>query len=91
MDEVTIGDLRDHADDVVERVLRGECLKVMRRGRPVAELRPLPRPGLEAATLLKRWRNLPAVDPDRLRRDIDVVIDHDPQGNLRNGPCRHRD
>jgi antitoxin (DNA-binding transcriptional repressor) of toxin-antitoxin stability system len=87
MDEVTIGDLRDHADDVVERVLRGECLKVMRRGRPVAELRPLPRPGLEAATLLKRWRNLPAVDPDRLRRDIDVVIDHDPQGNLRNSPC----
>jgi len=48
---------------------------VTRAGRPVAELRPLPRPGLDAATLLERWKNLPAVDPDRLRRDIDEVID----------------
>ena len=91
MNEVTIRDLRDHTGDVIERVLHGECLTVTRGGRPVAELRPLPRPGLDAATLLKRWRNLPAVDPDRLRRDIDAVIDHDPQGNLRNGPCRHLD
>jgi prevent-host-death family protein len=91
MSEVTVRDLRNHGGDVVERVLRGECLTVTRGGRPVAELRPLSRPGVEAATLLQRWRNLPTVDPDRLRRDIDAVIDHDPQGNLRNGPCRHLD
>ena len=91
MNEVTIRDLCDHTGDVIERVLHGERLTVTRGGQPVAELRPLSRPGVEAATLLQRWRNLPTVDPDRLRRDIDAVIDHDPQGNLRNGPCRHRD
>ena len=91
MNEVTIRDLRDHTGDVIERVLHGERLTVTRGGQPVAELRPLSRPGVEAATLLQRWRNLPTVDPDRLRRDIDAVIDHDPQGNLRNGPCRHLD
>lgn len=75
MNEVTVRDLRNHGGDVVERVLRGECLTVTRGGRPVAELRPLSRPGVEAATLLQRWRNLPTVDPDGLRRDIDALID----------------
>jgi prevent-host-death family protein len=91
MDEVTVEDLHNQPDDVIERVVRGQCLTVTRGGRPVAELRPMPRPGVEAAALLQRWRNLPAVDPACFRRDIDAVIDHDPQGNLRNGPCRHRD
>ena len=75
MSNVTIRDLRNHGGEVVKRVLAGECLIVTRAGRPVAELRPLPRPGLDAATLLERWKNLPAVDPNRLRRDIDDVID----------------
>ena len=75
MGDVTVRDLRNHGGDVVDRVLRGESLTVTRGGRPVAELRPLPRPGLEAAALLQRWRHLPAVDPGRLRRDIDALID----------------
>ena len=75
MSHVTVRDLRNHGGEVVKRVLAGECLTVTRAGRPVAELRPLPRPGLDAATLLERWKNLPAVDPDSFRRDIDEVID----------------
>ena len=75
MGEVTVRDLRNHGGDVVDRVLRGESLTVTRGGRPVAELRPLPRAGLDAAALLQRWRHLPAVDPDRLRRDVDALID----------------
>jgi antitoxin (DNA-binding transcriptional repressor) of toxin-antitoxin stability system len=59
----------------MDRVLAGESLTVTRAGRPVAELHPLPRPSLDAATLLQRWKNLPKVDPDELRRDIDEVID----------------
>ena len=48
---------------------------VTRSGRPVAELRPLPRPALDASTLLERWRLLPTVDPVRLRSNIDDVMD----------------
>ncbi|MGH7564573.1 MAG: type II toxin-antitoxin system Phd/YefM family antitoxin, partial [Gemmatimonadota bacterium] len=51
-------DLRNHGGRVLERVTRGETLTVTRDGRPVAELRPLPRPPLRAAALLNRWRGL---------------------------------
>ena len=44
-------------------------------GRPIAELRPLPRRALDAATLLERWRHLPSVDPKRLRADVDDVLE----------------
>lgn len=75
MSDITIRELRNHGGEVVNRVLAGERLVVTRAGRPVAELRPLPRPGVDAATLLERWKNLPAVDPDTFRRDIDELID----------------
>lgn len=75
MDEVTIRQLRNHGGDVVDRVQAGESLTVTRSGRPVAELRPLPRRPLDASTLLERWRRVPQVDPERLRADIDAVLD----------------
>jgi prevent-host-death family protein len=75
MSEVTIRDLRNHGGDVVKRVVRGESLILTRDGEPVAELRPLPRPGLSAENLLKRWRFLPEVDAVLLRRDIDKIVD----------------
>lgn len=75
MDHVTIRDLRNHGGDVIDRVLAGEHLTVTRSGRPVAELRPVPRRSPDPATLLARWRHLPHVDPDAVRRDIDAVLD----------------
>ena len=35
----------------------------------------LPKPGLDAAALLQRWRNLPRVDPETLRHDVDTYVD----------------
>lgn len=35
---VTIGELRNHGGDVVDRVATGETLTVTRSGKPVAEL-----------------------------------------------------
>jgi hypothetical protein len=32
---------------------------------------------LSAAALLERWRRLPVVEPTRLRRDVDSVIEPD--------------
>jgi prevent-host-death family protein len=77
MAAVTIRELRNHGGDVVDRVLSGERLVVTRDGRPVAELRPLQRQGLDATTLLARWRHLPPVDPDAFRADLDDAIDAD--------------
>jgi prevent-host-death family protein len=75
MEKVTIRDLRNHGGDVVERVTRGEALTVTRDGQPVAELRPIARRPLPAATLLSRWRALPYVDAGKLKADIDEALD----------------
>ena len=67
--------MRNHGGDVLERVTNGEALTVTRDGRPVAELRPLPRRPLSAGALLQRWRRLPKVGAAALRDDIDAVTD----------------
>ncbi len=75
MAEVTIRDLRNHGGEVIDRVRAGERITITRDGEPVAELRPLPRRPLDAATVIARFRGLPPVDPERLRADIDALID----------------
>ena len=75
MSEITVRELRNHGGDVLDRVARGEALTVTRDGQPIAELRPLARRPIQAAVLLKRWRQLPAVDPAKLRADLDDVLD----------------
>lgn len=68
-------DLRNHGGEILERVAGGEAMTVTRDGRPIAELRPLPRRPLQANLLLQRWRRVPTVDPMQLRADIDQVLD----------------
>jgi prevent-host-death family protein len=75
MAEVAVRDLRNHGGEILNRVAGGETLTVTRDGAPVAELRPLPRRPLQARLLLARWRALPAVDPAKLRADIDEILD----------------
>jgi prevent-host-death family protein len=75
MKTVTIRELRNRGGEVVDRVEGGERVTVTRDGRPVAELRPLRPRGVTAAMLLERWRRLPSVDADALRRDVDGVVD----------------
>ncbi|MFN8630934.1 MAG: type II toxin-antitoxin system prevent-host-death family antitoxin [Chloroflexota bacterium] len=75
MESVTIRELRNHGGEVMDRVEAGEQVTVTRDGRPVAELRPLRSRGVSSAALLERWRRIPAIDPDALRRDLDAVVD----------------
>ena len=75
MANVTIRDLRNHGGEVVDRVAAGEQLTITRAGRPVAELRPLRSSALTGAVLLERWRRLPSLDADALRRDVDASLD----------------
>jgi prevent-host-death family protein len=72
---VTVRDLRNHGGEVLARVQSGETLTVTSHGVPVAELRPIRRRYLTTAELIARKRKLPPMDADRLRADIDAVID----------------
>ena len=73
--EASIRELRNHGGRVLARVAGGERVVVTNDGEPVAELRPLPRRPLTAATLQERFRRLPRLDPVRFRTDVDSVID----------------
>ncbi|MGH8923508.1 MAG: type II toxin-antitoxin system Phd/YefM family antitoxin [Acidimicrobiia bacterium] len=73
--EVSIRELRNHGGEVIDRVMAGEHLIITRSGQPVAELRPLPGTRLKAAVVLEHWSRLPWVDPERLRHDVDSILD----------------
>ncbi len=75
MSEVSIRDLRNHGGEVVDRAAKGERLTITRSGKPVAELRPLDREPMSLDVILARRRQLPAVDPDQLRHDLDQILD----------------
>jgi prevent-host-death family protein len=75
MMDVSVRDLRNRGGEILDQVAGGEAMTVTRDGHPIAELRPLPRRPLQARVLLQRWRDLPAVDPARLRADIDDLLD----------------
>ena len=75
MAEVSIRDLRNHGGEVVDRATRGEPITITRAGRAVAELRAISHPTLSAEALLRRWRQLPQVDPVALREDVDRLLD----------------
>lgn len=76
MARVSVRELRNQGGKVLDRVQAGEQIIVTRDGEDVAELRPV-RKGLSAEVLVERRRNLPDMDPESLRRDIDEILDSD--------------
>lgn len=75
MTEVTIRELRNKGGEVVDRAAAGEHIVITRDGRPVAELRPLPQRFVNVEALVERRRHLPPLDLQRLRDDLDAIID----------------
>lgn len=75
MAEASVRELRNQGGKVLDRVEAGEHITVTRDGRPVAELKPLPRRRATAAVLVERFGRLPAIDPATFRADVDDVID----------------
>jgi len=73
--EATVRDLRNQGGRVLDRVLGGERVTITRDGRSVARLEPVPRARLGSSTLVARFRNLPDVDLEWLRRDVDAHLD----------------
>lgn len=75
MADVSIRDLRNHGGEVVERAQRGERQTITRAGKPVAQLVPLRRPPVPLDELVRRRARFPQVDPSKVLRDIDAVLD----------------
>ncbi len=75
MSNVTIRDLRNYGGEVIERARRGEHITITKDGAPAAVLLPVSPPSLSAEVLVARRRNLPPIDPERLRADLDAGVD----------------
>lgn len=82
MSEVSVRDLRNYGGQILNRVEGGETMTITRDGSPVALLTPFPQPRLSAAALLESWKNIPRIDADSLRRDLDRVLDPSLDSNL---------
>jgi prevent-host-death family protein len=74
MTDVSIRDLRNKGGEIVDRAAAGEPIRITRDGKPVAELTPV-RQRLTTAQIVERWKNLPPVDAEAFRRDVDACID----------------
>lgn len=82
MNEVSVRDLRNYGGQILDRVEGGETMTITRDGSPVALLTPIPQPRLSATALLENWKNVPRIDADSLRHDIDQVLDQTLDSNL---------
>ena len=86
MSEVSVRDLRNYGGQILNRVEGGETMTITRDGSPVALLTPFPQPRLSAAALLESWKNIPRIDANSLRRDLDQVLDSALDSNLEMKP-----
>ncbi|CAB4691844.1 unannotated protein [freshwater metagenome] len=75
-------DLRNYGGQILNRVEGGESMTITRDGSPVALLTPYQQPRLSATALLESWKNVPRIDADSLRRDIDQALDTTIDSNL---------
>lgn len=72
---MTIRELRNQGGAVIDRLGPGETVTVTRDGTPVAELRRLGRMPLSAEELIAHRRNLPRIDYQEMRAELDEIID----------------
>lgn len=68
-------ELRNYGGQILNRVESGESMTITRDGTPVAVISPLRQPRLSATALLDNWKNVPLINADSLRRDLDQVLD----------------
>lgn len=76
--EITQRELRNDSGEVMRKLDEGESFIVTRRGVPVGELSPLRRHRFVACeTAVALFRAAPRVDYERLRQDLDAIVDQD--------------
>lgn len=72
---MTIRELRNRGGAVIDRLAPGETVTVTRDGEPVAELRRLDRRPLSTEELIARRKNVPRIDYEEMRAELDEIID----------------
>lgn len=76
--EITQRELRNESGKIMRELDEGESFIVTRRGVAVGELSPLRRHRfVPAETAAALFRSAPTVDYERLRRDLDEIVDQD--------------
>lgn len=77
MERVTLRELRHRGGEVVRRAAAGNVIIVTDNGRPLAEIRPLSGPRRRRTTqeLKSAWGHLRPLDAERLREDVDSIVD----------------
>jgi antitoxin (DNA-binding transcriptional repressor) of toxin-antitoxin stability system len=74
--EITQRELRNASGEIMRALDRGETFVVTRNGVAVGELTPLRRRQFVTAdTAAAAFAGAPAVEFDRLRKDIDALVD----------------
>ena len=77
--EVTQRQLRNSSGEIMRRLDQGESIVVTRNGVPVGRLSPLRRPNfVSAESACAAFKDAPRLSLQRLRRDVDRLVDHDP-------------
>ncbi len=75
MNEVSVRELRNYGGQILNRVESGESMTITRDGTPVAMISPLRQPRLSATALLENWKNVPLINTESFRRDLDQALD----------------
>ena len=73
-------ELGDDSSTVLREVQAGQTITVTRNGVPVAELRAVARRRFVPCALIAAARRAPPVDGERLRADLDAVVDQSVDG-----------
>ena len=78
---ITQRELRNDSGAVLREVQAGQTITVTRNGVPVAELRAVPQRRFALrAVIAEAARRAPRVDFDRLRTELDAVVDQSVDG-----------
>ena len=77
--EITQRELRNESGQIMRALDRGEAFVVTRNGVPVGELTPhRERQFVTAEAAVAAFAGAPAIELERLRADVDELIDQDP-------------
>jgi prevent-host-death family protein len=74
---ITQREFRNDSGEIMRALDRGEDFIVTRNGVPVGELRPARRRFVSRELLLETFRGAPQVEEQRLREELDEVVDQD--------------
>jgi prevent-host-death family protein len=76
---LTQRELRNNSGEIMRELDKGKDFVVTRNGRPVGELRPYKRRQfVPTRQLIAAFQNVPGIDYEELRADLDAVVDQNP-------------